>query len=158
MSDTYTTAIADRICAEIADGKSMRSVCRAEDMPDKATVFKWLRDHPDFAAQYTAAKVESAEAHAEDILDIADDGSNDWMATNDPDNPGWRANGEQAQRSRLRVDARKWIASKLKPKKYGEKLELAGSVGRGASELTEEQLERIAAGSRTGTAETPQGS
>lgn len=95
-------------------------------MPSKTAVFEWLRIYPEFADQYAKAKVESADALVEDIQDIADDGSNDWMADNDPDNPGYKLNGEHIQRSRLRVDVRKWAASKLKPKKYGEKLELAG--------------------------------
>src|SRR3990172_7086066 len=60
-------------------------------------------------------------------MDISDDGTNDWMASNDPENPGYRVNGEHIARSRLRVDTRKWIASKLKPKKYGEKLDIAHS-------------------------------
>jgi hypothetical protein len=61
----------------------------------------------------------------EEILDIADDGSNDWMEKLDKDGKsvGWAVNGEAVQRSKLRVDARKWIASKLKPKKYGDKLD-----------------------------------
>lgn len=63
---------------------------------------------------------------AEDIIEISDEGSNDWMAANDPENAGYRANGEHIARSRLRVDTRKWIMSKLAPKKYGEKLEIAG--------------------------------
>ena len=48
------------------------------------------------------------------------------METNDPDNPGYRLNGEHVQRSRLRVDARKWRAAKMANGKYGERLELAG--------------------------------
>lgn len=71
----------------------------------------------------------------DDMLDIADDARNDYMAANDPDNPGYKLNGEHINRSRLRVDARKWIAAKLKPKKYGEKVEHEHS-GR----LTLEQL------------------
>ena len=71
------------------------------------------------------AKEESADALVEDILDIADDGSNDWMAVHGKDgSEAWKLNGEHVQRSRLRVDTRKWIASKLKPKKYGEKIEV----------------------------------
>ena len=95
-------------------------------MPDKSTVFDWLAKYPGFADQYAKAKEESADAHADDILEIADDGSNDWMERNDPKNPGWLVNGEHMQRSRLRVDTRKWIASKLKPKKYGDKLAVGG--------------------------------
>lgn len=122
----YTQDLADRMCAQLADGVSLRKVCDAEGMPDKATVFRWLRTIPEFRDQYTRAKEESADILAEEVLEIADEGSNDWMATNDADNPGYRFNGEAVARSRLRVDTRKWIASKLKPKKYGEKLAVGG--------------------------------
>lgn len=122
----YTTEVADRICAQLADGVSLRTVCLADDMPSKTTVFNWMRTRPEFLAQYARAKEESADALTDEMLDIADDGSNDWMERNKGDEKGWVENGEAMQRSRLRVDTRKWIASKLKPKKYGDKLELAG--------------------------------
>lgn len=105
-------------------GKSMRTVLKADGMPVMDTVFRWLREKPEFSDQYVKAKAESADALVEEIIDIADSGSNDWMENNDPNNPGYRVNGEHIQRSRLRVDSRKWIASKLKPKKYGEKLDM----------------------------------
>lgn len=120
----YTQELADRICAELALGKSMRTVLKLDGMPVMDTVFRWLREKPEFSDQYVKAKAESADALVEEIIDIADSGSNDWMENNDPNNPGYRINGEHIQRSRLRVDARKWIASKLKPKKYGEKLDM----------------------------------
>jgi hypothetical protein len=65
---------------------------------------------------------------AEEMLEIADDAKNDWMERQDDEggNIGWRLNGDHVQRSRLRIDTRKWLASKLKPKKYGDKLELGG--------------------------------
>ena len=101
-------------------------------MPCVKTVFNWFGSHPEFLQQYARAKEESADALAEEILDIADDGSNDWMIRHDKDGEeGWQLNGEHVQRSRLRVDSRKWIASKLKPKKYGDKTttEHTGTVG-----------------------------
>jgi hypothetical protein len=68
------------------------------------------------------------EALAEDILDIADNANNDWMERQGRDGQdlGWIANGENIQRSKLRVDSRKWLLSKLAPKKYGERQVLAG--------------------------------
>ena len=60
----------------------------------------------------------------EEILDIADDGSNDYMETKG----GYKINSESIARSRLRIDARKWIMSKMQPKKYGDKLELEAST------------------------------
>jgi hypothetical protein len=122
----YTQALADDICAQLSTGLSMRTVCNPDDMPDKSTLFRWIRSNEEFRDQYARAKEESADALIEEIMDIADDGSNDWMERQDKDGAviGWQLNGEHVQRSKLRVDTRKWAASKLKPKKYGDKLDL----------------------------------
>lgn len=119
----YTNQLADEICAQLAEGLSLRKVCDKPDMPNRSTVFRWLRNQEDFRDQYGYAKVESADALFEEVLDIADNGTNDWMEKLDKDGSciGWQVNGENIQRSRLRVDARKWMMSKLKPKKYGER-------------------------------------
>jgi len=124
----YTQEIADKLCAELAQGVSLRTACKAEDMPSCVTVFSWMRKFPEFLKQYEKAKAESADYLVEEMLDIADDGTNDWMEkhSKEGENIGWQLNGEHVQRSRLRLDTRKWVASKLKAKKYGEKLELAG--------------------------------
>lgn len=122
----FSQELADTICNGLAVGKSLREVCRADEMPDRDTVLRWLHSRPAFYGQYAQAKRSGLDAMAEDIIEISDEGSNDWMAANDPENAGYRANGEHIARSRLRVDTRKWIMSKLAPKKYGEKLEIAG--------------------------------
>ena len=125
---SYTEDMADRICELIADGESLRSICRAEDMPAKSTVFKWLRDVPGFSDQYARARETQADAIFDEIIDIADDASNDWMerTNSDGDSIGWQLNGDHVRRSQLRIDARKWMAGKLRPKKYGDKLALSG--------------------------------
>lgn len=112
---TYTEELSDLICQRLANGESLRSVCRDGAMPVASTVFKWMREHTEFSKQYARAKEESADALLEDMLDIADE--------TDSDN---------VQVARLRVDVRKWAASKLKPKKYGDKLqqELSGPDGK----------------------------
>lgn len=118
-----TPELTDEICGRISGGDSVRTICDAQDMPAKATIFRWLRDHEQFRDQYELACKARCEALGEDLLEIADDGSNDWMVRNDENNPGWVANGEHIQRSRLRVDTRKWILSRLLPKKYGDRLD-----------------------------------
>lgn len=103
----------------------MRSVCRDEKMPSLETVFRWIRTNNEFREQYTRAKEESADALFDEIQDIADDGTNDWMTIETRD--GYEkevVNHEAIARSKLRVDTRKWMASKMKPKKYGDRLEL----------------------------------
>jgi hypothetical protein len=120
----YTQDKADLICSQIACGDSLRTVCKQESMPDVVTVYRWMRQHEDFRKQYAVAKEDCADALFEEMFDIADNASNDWMESNDENNPGFRLNGDHIQRSRLRVDIRKWALSKLKPKKYGDTLDL----------------------------------
>lgn len=127
---TYSQEIAAAICERLSVGQSVREICRGDDMPAASSVFKWLTLHEDFAEQYARAKVAGVEALAEEILDIADDATNDWMERKDPDgqNIGWVFNGEAARRSQLRIDSRKWILSKLAPKKYGDRLDVNANV------------------------------
>lgn len=120
----YTPEYAEKICERIAEGMSLRSVCKADDMPAMSTVFKWLRLHKEFTEQYAHATEERTEAMVEDILDIADDGTNDLMTIVKGNAEYEVENKEVTNRSRLRVDTRKWIMAKMKPKKYGEKLDL----------------------------------
>jgi len=124
----YSQELADEICGQLANGDSMRTVCKPDNMPCKATVFNWIRTKEGFLDQYTRAKQESADALTDEMLDIADDATNDWMEKLDKDEQsiGYQVNGDHIQRSRLRIETRKWLASKLKPKKYGDKVQLSG--------------------------------
>ena len=133
----YTEDVAATICQGLADARSLRSICLDEEMPSQSTVFRWLADerYASFREQYARAREAQADAIFDEILDIADDGSNDWMERHDDEggNIGWKENGEAMARSRLRVDARKWMAGKLRPKVYGDKIDMNHSVA-----LTEE--------------------
>lgn len=100
---SFTQATAHLLCTHIAGGKSMRSFCELEGMPSAETVRRWLRDLPDFRAQYAHAREEQADYYADQIIEIAD---------TETDN----------QRARNRIDARKWRAAKLLPKVYGDKV------------------------------------
>lgn len=122
----YTDKLGKEICALLMEGLSLRSICRMDKMPTKTTICRWLADpekYRNFCDQYARARRVQAELMADEILDIADDASNDYMERKDKDGNiiGWQTNGESVQRSKLRVDARKWVASKLLPKKYGDK-------------------------------------
>lgn len=116
----YTEEVADQICEQLASGKSLVAICKRDDMPSAATVFRWLASdqNADFRDRYARAREAQADAIFDECLDIADDGSNDFM-----DEDG-KYNGDAVQRSRLRVDTRKWMAGKLAPKKYGDKLDV----------------------------------
>lgn len=123
----FTQEIADAICERIADGESLRSICTDDDMPNKATVFRWLAKNPDFSDQYARARETQADTLFDECLDIADDGRNDWVERERKDGTTYIALNEEAiARSRLRLDARKWMAGKLRPKVYGDKMALTG--------------------------------
>jgi hypothetical protein len=125
-----TKELADYICGELSAGKSLSSICRIEGMPHQDTVWRWIRESKEFRDQYDRAKEESADALVDEMLSIADDGRNDYMEQFDADgiSIGWKLNGEHVQRSRLRLDVRKWAASKLKPKRYGDRLDMNHGV------------------------------
>lgn len=131
-NSSYTPEIAAEICDRLAAGESLRAICKDHHMPAESSVRHWaITDVNGFAAQYAHARDIGLDAIADELIEISDDGSNDWMDSNDPENPGYRFNGEAAARSRLRLDARKWYLSKLAPKRYGEKtsMELTGADG-----------------------------
>lgn len=122
----YSQELANSICEKISHGHSLRRICEGEEMPVTSTVFKWLSEKKEFSDQYARACKERTIAMAEEIIDISDDGTNDWMEDNymKGKSPGWKVNGEAVQRSKLRVDTRKWIMSKMEPKKYGDKMDV----------------------------------
>jgi hypothetical protein len=122
---TYTPELATAICAHIADGKSLRTIAALDGMPAQSTIMLWLDGrNPEFSEQYVRAREAQADKLAEEILSIADDGSNDTIID---DQGNQRTDAEAIQRSKLRVDARKWLASKMAPKKYGDKLAVGGA-------------------------------
>lgn len=118
----FSQELADRICERLADGESLRNICDEDEMPNKATIFRWLAKFPEFRDQYARARETQADSLFDEILSIADDGRNDWMERHGEEDAGWVANGENLRRSQLRVDSRKWMAGKLRPKKYGDKI------------------------------------
>lgn len=121
--ETYTQELADDILRRLADGETLRSICATEGYPCHRTVWWWVKENVNgFSIPYAQAREVGWFLIAEDILEIADNGSNDWIPRNDPKNPGYEANGEHIQRSRLRVDTRKWMLAKMLPKIYGDKL------------------------------------
>lgn len=127
----YSQKIADEICERLAEGESLRVICSAEEMPNRATVFRWLSSQAEFRDQYAHAREEQAERMLDEIIEIADDTSQDTTPKVDKEGNeyGEQANSEWIARSRLRVDARKWAMSKLAPKKYGDKVALTGDGG-----------------------------
>lgn len=105
----FSQDMAENICEQIANGKSLRSICTEDGMPSATTVFKWLNENQDFSEQYARARDRQADHYFEEIVEIAD---------------SVEADSAAVAKARLQVDARKWTLSKLAPKKYGEKTEL----------------------------------
>lgn len=125
----YTAELADEICRRIASGESVRRICQSEDMPSEFCVYQWVNiDREGFAKKYAEARRAQAEKLADELLDIADDGTNDYVERARQDGSTEVVfDGEHYQRSRLRVDTRKWYLSKVLPKVYGDKQEIEHS-------------------------------
>lgn len=109
---SFSQERADEICERLADGESLREICATKGYPDLRTVRRWLRDREGFRLQYARAREEQADHYADEIRAEA------FRATD-------------AALGRLRMDALKWTASKLAPKKYGDKVvsEVSGPDG-----------------------------
>ena len=113
--------IVNTICFRISEGESLRSIVKDEGMPDLTTFLVWISEDQVKSKQYARAMELRADSMFEDMLDIADDSSED-ILTDDIGNA--KVNTEFVQRSRLRVDTRKWILSRMNPKKYGDKTDI----------------------------------
>jgi len=104
----WSEVLADSICERIAQGESLVSICSSKPMPAYRTVQDHLISNEEFSHRYARAREEQADHYADEIIAIAD-------------------NADDPAKARLQIDARKWVASKLKPKKYSEKLAVGGA-------------------------------
>lgn len=121
----YLPEVASDICALLMTGESLRSICKRQGMPAMSTVTLWLTKHEEFSAQYARAREVQAEVLAEDILMLADSAIED---------------GAAVAKARLQVDARKWYASKVAPKRYGDRVQHDQKIT--ITDLTDEELDR----------------
>ena len=139
----FTQDLFDRICERIADGESLRAICADYDMPSCTAVFKWLAASKVgdglLVEQYARAREAQADTLFDEILKIADTpviGEKRKVLANQEVGPEGEegedtivrvveiTQGDMIEHRRLQVDARKWMAGKLRPKVYGEKLNL----------------------------------
>lgn len=110
----FDPEIAHEICERISNGESLRKICgpeRDDFLPGQNTVYRWLSENDDFAKQYALARDRQADTKFEEAWEIAA-----------------KATPESVQVARLQVDTIKWQAGKLAPKKYGDKLDLSGTI------------------------------
>lgn len=122
---TVTDELAEVIFQRLAEGESLRAICRDEGMPSVGSVLLRCSKDAPFAEQYARARALGLEVLADEIVAIADTTEMGETITSKE----WgeeRKTGDMTEHRRMRIESRKWILSKLLPKKYGEKLELAG--------------------------------
>jgi len=135
----YTDAIARKICERLMMGESMAQICKDPRMPTVRSVTRWLADPQlaDFREMYYFARRVQAEVRIDEIIEIADDTTNDWENVYDKNGEvvGLKPNNEAIQRSRVRIDTRKWLAARLVPRIYGERKEIDLDVTGDLAEL-----------------------
>ncbi len=112
----FDQKVADKICSLIIEGKSLKRICAMKLMPSIDTVMRWLAETPSFHDQYARAREEQAEGYADQLVELSR-----------------KANAQNAHAIRVQVDVIKWVCSKLKPKKYGDRLELQADINLGAA-------------------------
>ena len=113
---SFSQQVADIICIRISEGESLKSITLDEDMPDRATVYRWLAADPAFCDMYARAREDQADTLA-DLNPILDKHGALIEI---------QLHSAYLQWQKQRIDARKWTAMKLKPRKYGERLVHAG--------------------------------
>lgn len=144
----YSTELAINICKRVSTTSlGLVSICKEFDV-DYSTMKDWLIKYPDFAAKYERAKEEQADHLADEMIAIADDATEDFKTRKNLDGEDEEyVDHEHIQRSRLRVDTRKFIAAKLKPKKYGRTLDITSNgqpLSPNFSGFTKEELLKLA--------------
>lgn len=112
----YTPALGIAVCDAVAGGIPLNNVLKQDGFPDRMTFNSWLLKDPEFFAMYMRARIALYDVWAEEILTISDDDSRDTVETGE----GTKTDHEHIQRSRLRVDSRRWLLSKLRPTTYGD--------------------------------------
>ena len=124
----YSEKLRDEIAQLIAQGYSMKSIGKMDNMPEFSTLWKWRQDYEDFNRAYWIAKQWCADIYAEEIIEIADDASEDFKPGKDGD---LVFSNDNINRAKLKIDARKWASAKLMPKRYSDRVqqELFGKDG-----------------------------
>ncbi len=145
----YTQWIAKGICLRMMDGQSLRSICELPQYPARRTVLYWLSSKEEFLRQYTQAREIQQELLYEEMFEIADDARNDWMERED--GKGAQVNSENINRSRLRIDTRKWAMERMANKRYGNKQQVDNNVKHSFDHLTDDEIQARLAQLQGGT-------
>jgi hypothetical protein len=139
----YNKKTAKEICRRLIEGESLRSITRDDSMPCIKTVYNWMQQYDEFLQQYCQARDEQIETYADEIIEIADDARNDFVEKEGRNGTYIAFDNEHVLRSRLRIDTRKWIAERMKPKKYGAKTEVEHNINVNIHEVLKSGDNRI---------------
>lgn len=142
----YRDSVARGICIRLMLGQSLNEICKLKQYPSKVTVFAWLHKNERFLNQYRYAREIQQESHLDEMFEIADDASNDWMERTgkDGESVGWQLNGEHVNRSKLRIDTRKWVMERMAPKQYGNKQSIDHQSSDGSMSQKPTKIELVA--------------
>lgn len=112
----------EQVCIKIESGMSLRTIFSEYNPPMSNTLFyRLIKENKDLNERYARAKEIYAANIFDEIIEISDESNADIEISEEGK---MYINGEAVQRSRLKIDARKWVLSKLEPKKYGDKLDI----------------------------------
>jgi hypothetical protein len=129
---SFSEQIADEICSRLIEGESLRSICLDERLPSAGTVCRWLADdrYATFREQYARARDIQLDVLADEIIHIANTQEIGEIITEKPTGTEIKR-ADMIEHRRLKIDARKWYAGKLAPKKYGDRqhVEHTGAEG-----------------------------
>jgi hypothetical protein len=132
-----TPEMVDEILKRIAEGETLASICREDGMPGRTAFYEWLAEDRELSERFARARDVGFDAIADEALGIADDGARDYTA----EEGRIVVDHDHIARSRLRVDTRLKLLAKWAPRKYGERLELAGDPERPLQSASDEQIE-----------------
>ena len=125
---SYSPVIAAAICEELAKGRSLVQIGLDRDFPDPSTVYRWLDAHEEFRQMYARARDRQAEHYAAEIIALADTPVEARKVVIKADGSEEITIGDAVERTRLQIDARKWYASKVAPKTFGDKVQHSGDA------------------------------
>lgn len=146
---TFNQRTADAICERLASGLSLRKICRNNSMPSKSTVFKWLAENSVFSDQYARARESQADLLVDEMIDIADMPKIGKKTKRTSDGKVEEITFDMTEHRRLQIETRKWVAARMRPKKYGDKIDVQQNTTLEAGDSVKALMEAIDGRTRT---------
>ena len=138
----YDEAVAAEVCERLSQGETLRAICEDPAMPSHQTVYRWVADEPTFRTAYARAREAQMDHWSDEIVEIADDASNDYMERIGKDGEVERVfDPEAVQRSKLRIATRQWLMARLAAKRYGDRVDVNVTAQVEVSALSDAELE-----------------